>query len=101
MRVAREVYPQCPEALLVSLARDGDRDAFEELVRRRQSSVRNLMRRFCGEPSLADDLAQQVFLKLWTSLRSLKNADAFKGKRVGVIITGGNVDLDKLPWMAG
>jgi len=22
----------------------------------------------------------------------------FDGKRVGVIITGGNVDLDKLPW---
>lgn len=29
----------------------------------------------------------------------LKNPDAFKGKRVGVIVTGGNVDLDKLPWM--
>jgi threonine dehydratase len=31
----------------------------------------------------------------------LKNRDYFKGKRVGVIITGGNVDLDKLPWMKG
>ncbi|MEZ5762413.1 MAG: pyridoxal-phosphate dependent enzyme [Paracoccaceae bacterium] len=31
----------------------------------------------------------------------LKNKDVFKGKRVGVIITGGNVDLDKLPWMQG
>lgn len=31
----------------------------------------------------------------------LKNPDVFKGKRVGVIITGGNVDLDKLPWMQG
>jgi len=29
----------------------------------------------------------------------LKNPDVFRGKRVGVIITGGNVDLDKLPWM--
>lgn len=29
----------------------------------------------------------------------LKNPDVFKGKRVGVIITGGNVDLDKLPWL--
>lgn len=28
----------------------------------------------------------------------LKNKDIFAGKRVGVIITGGNVDLDKLPW---
>ena len=31
----------------------------------------------------------------------LKNPDLFRGKRVGVIVTGGNVDLDKLPWMQG
>ncbi len=31
----------------------------------------------------------------------LKNPDVFRGKRVGVIVTGGNVDLDKLPWMKG
>jgi len=30
----------------------------------------------------------------------IKNPEVFRGKRVGVIITGGNVDLDKLPWMA-
>jgi len=29
----------------------------------------------------------------------LKNKDVFRGKRVGVVITGGNVDLDKLPWL--
>ena len=29
----------------------------------------------------------------------LKNKEVFSGKRVGVIITGGNVDLDKLPWL--
>ena len=31
----------------------------------------------------------------------LKNKDAFAGKRVGIIVTGGNVDLDRLPWMKG
>ncbi len=31
----------------------------------------------------------------------LRNPRIFSGKRVGVIITGGNVDLDKLPWMQG
>lgn len=31
----------------------------------------------------------------------LKNKDVFRGRRVGVIITGGNVDLDTLPWMKG
>jgi threonine dehydratase len=29
----------------------------------------------------------------------VKNKDRFAGKRVGVIITGGNVDLDTLPWI--
>ena len=29
----------------------------------------------------------------------LKNKDVFAGKRVGVVITGGNVDLANLPWM--
>ncbi|MEO0497702.1 MAG: beta-hydroxyaspartate dehydratase BhcB [Pseudomonadota bacterium] len=29
----------------------------------------------------------------------LKNKDRFAGKRVGVIVTGGNVDLDRLPWI--
>ncbi|WP_371170561.1 beta-hydroxyaspartate dehydratase BhcB [Aliiroseovarius sp. 2305UL8-7] len=29
----------------------------------------------------------------------LKNKDRFAGKRVGIILTGGNVDLDKLPWL--
>ena len=29
----------------------------------------------------------------------LKNKNTFAGKRVGVIITGGNVDMSKLPWM--
>jgi threonine dehydratase len=29
----------------------------------------------------------------------LKNPGEFSGQRVGIIISGGNVDLDKLPWM--
>ncbi len=29
----------------------------------------------------------------------LKNKNRFAGKRVGIIVTGGNVDLDTLPWL--
>jgi len=29
----------------------------------------------------------------------LKNREIFAGQRVGIIVTGGNVDLDRLPWM--
>ena len=77
VRRAQDYYPDCPEPFLVSLARAGDRSAFEELVRRRQSQVRNLMRRFCNDPVLADDLAQQVLMKVWLNIRQLKKSGAF------------------------
>ncbi|MGY6412353.1 MAG: beta-hydroxyaspartate dehydratase BhcB [Alkalilacustris sp.] len=44
--------------------------------------------RIVMEPSCAPPLAT-----------ILKNPEVFRGKRVGVIVTGGNVDLDKLPWI--
>lgn len=88
MNRAKDYYPDCPEALIVNLARSGDRNAFAELVRRHQSSVRNLMRRFSRDPILADDLAQQTFLRVWMSLKSLKEAKAFAGwlKKIAVSI---------------
>jgi len=85
---AQDYYPDCPEAFLVSLARTGDRKAFAELVRRRQSSIRNLMRRCCNDYTLADDLTQQVFLKVWLGIRKLRKASAFNGwlKRVAISV---------------
>jgi len=85
---AQDYYPQCPEVFLVSLARTGDRKAFAELVRRKQSSIRNLMRRCCNDYTLADDLTQQVFLKVWLGIRKLREAVAFNGwlKRVAVSV---------------
>jgi len=76
---AQDFYPDCPEPLLVSLARGGDRSAFEELVRRKQSWIRHLMLRCCSDANLADDLAQQVFLQVWLKLRGLREASAFGG----------------------
>jgi RNA polymerase sigma-70 factor, ECF subfamily len=69
----------CPESLIVGLARTGDRAAFEELVDRRQPWVRSLMRRCCGDTTLADDLAQQVFLQAWKDLPRLRIANRFPG----------------------
>ncbi len=66
-----------PEALVVGFARTGDRNAFAELVQRRQSWIRNLMRRCCGDPTLADDLAQQVFLQAWRKISHLRQPDRF------------------------
>lgn len=71
------VLGELAEAPLVALAMAGDDTAYGELVRRRQSSIRNLMRRLSRNAALADDLAQQVFLQAWRSLGGLKSATAF------------------------
>jgi RNA polymerase sigma-70 factor (ECF subfamily) len=43
----------------------GDQDAFEALVNRHQASVLNLIYRFIGDRTVAKDLAQEVFLRVW------------------------------------
>jgi RNA polymerase sigma-70 factor (ECF subfamily) len=65
------------EAAVIALAANGDDAAFSELVRRRQSSLRQLLRRLCRDATLTDDLAQQCFLSAWRSLPKLTSPAAF------------------------
>jgi RNA polymerase sigma-70 factor, ECF subfamily len=65
------------EAAVIALAAAGDDAAFSELVRRRQSALRQFLRRLCKDHSLADDLAQQAFLSAWRSLPKLASAAAY------------------------
>src|ERR1700712_2822101 len=45
-----------------------------------------MLRRLCGDASLADDLAQDTFVQAWRTLAQLRNAGAFGGwlKQVAV-----------------
>ena len=70
-------YTGSAEALLVGLARKGDRDAFAELLRRRQAWVRTLMLRCCNNTTLADDLAQQAFTQAWQKIPQLRRVSRF------------------------
>jgi RNA polymerase sigma-70 factor (ECF subfamily) len=75
--LTQQHYSRSPETIVVRLARNGDRQAFSELVSRRQGWVRNLMRRSCGDSVLADDLSQQVFLQAWKTLPQLHEPGKF------------------------
>jgi len=77
LRYSPDLLAKSPEPVLVGLSRTGNRDAFAELVRRRQTWIRNLMRRCSGDAVLADDLSQQVFLQAWRSIRQLSDAARF------------------------
>ena len=79
MRYPADFLQKSPESVLAGLARSGDRDAFAEIVSRRQDWIRNLMRRCCGDAVLADDLSQQIFLQAWRSIRQLSDARRFPG----------------------
>lgn len=75
-----------PEEQVVARATSGDDGAFAELVRRRQKRVRDLLRRLCGDHTLADDLAQKAFVRAWRGIGALRDPGAFGGwlKRVAV-----------------
>jgi RNA polymerase sigma factor (sigma-70 family) len=75
--LTQDYYSRSPENIVVRLARNGDRRAFSELVSRRQAWIRNLMRRSCGDMTLADDLSQQVFLQAWNALPQLHDPGRF------------------------
>jgi RNA polymerase sigma-70 factor (ECF subfamily) len=70
-------WSDAPEAQVILLARTGDDQAFGELVRRRQGAMRHFLRRLSGNAALADDLAQDVFVKAWRMLGDLKSPLAF------------------------
>lgn len=59
------------------MARTGDRDAFAELVRRREPWLRTLMLRCCNNAALADDLSQQAFLQAWSTIGQLRQSGRF------------------------
>ncbi len=67
------------KAAVVVLAMAGNDAAFSELVNRRQSTIRNLLRRLSGNRAMADDLAQQTFLQAWKNIRSIRSAEAIGG----------------------
>lgn len=50
---------------LMARVRDGDRGAFEALYARFGSPVMRFLYRLCGDRVLAEDLTQDVFLKVW------------------------------------
>ncbi len=65
------------EGVLVRRACVGNKPAFAELVRRHQGRVRGLLLRLAKDRVLADDLAQEVFLRAYRGLVGFQNRSAF------------------------
>lgn len=70
--------PDDPDAELVARCRDGDREAFAELVREHQMAVYNIAHRMAGNADDAEDLAQAAFLKAYSALRNFRGECSFR-----------------------
>jgi RNA polymerase sigma-70 factor, ECF subfamily len=66
------------DADLVRAAADGDRQAFDELVRRHQGAIVNLARAMTGGSPDAEDLAQEAFIRAWNGLARFRGDSAFR-----------------------
>ena len=62
------------EARLVAQALGGSEAAFEQIVRRHQRAVLTLLVRLTGDAGLAEDLAQETFVKAFRSLGAFDTA---------------------------
>jgi len=60
------------ETELVRQAQNGDRNAFSELVRVHAKGVLNVVYRMCGDMLVAEDAAQETFIRAWQSLPSFR-----------------------------
>ena len=79
------------DAELVHLARAGNRDAYDELIRRYQRSICGLAYVLVNDRFEAEDLAQEAFLRAWQNLDLLGDPAKF-GPWLRRIIFGVSID---------
>ena len=63
---------------LVRHAQDGDRDAFTRLVDIFKGKIYNYVLRMLGDPETAEDVAQEAFIKAYSSLVDFRGASSFQ-----------------------
>ena len=70
---------QTNDADLIRQVLDGDQDAFTTLVNKYQKSVHALVWRKIGDFHIAEEITQDVFLKVYKRLSTLKRPELFPG----------------------
>ncbi|RMF96150.1 MAG: RNA polymerase sigma factor [Gammaproteobacteria bacterium] len=66
------------EELAARVIATGEHAAFNELVRRHQSGVRNWLRHLAGDPVRGDELAQDAFVRAWDRLHEFRGDGSFR-----------------------
>jgi RNA polymerase sigma-70 factor (ECF subfamily) len=64
---------------LVKKAKDGDRAAFDALVKNCARGIYNLCLRLCGNKASAEDIAQDAFISAYTNMAKFEQKSPFEG----------------------
>jgi RNA polymerase sigma-70 factor (ECF subfamily) len=83
------------EAQLVTQAQNGDRNAFSELVRLHAQGVLNVIYRMCGDVQLAEDAAQETFIRAWQNLSSYRPQTSLRNWLYRIAVNAGTDMLRK------
>ena len=75
---ARAASTNPDEQTWITRAQHGDRQAFGELVRWHREGVVNVVYRMSGDANLAEDAAQEAFLRAWQNLGRYNPRFAFR-----------------------
>jgi RNA polymerase sigma-70 factor (ECF subfamily) len=81
------------ELSLIAQAQAGDRSAFGELVSRHYEGVIRVVYRMCGDAQLAEDAAQEAFMRAWVSLPGFESRAPFRSWLYRIAL---NAALDSL-----
>lgn len=66
------------EQALIAAAQRGDREAFGKLARCHQAGVVSVVYRMCGDAALAEDAAQEAFVRAWQHLPAYEARAPFR-----------------------
>lgn len=83
------------ETELVVSAQNGDRNAFSELVRVHAQGVLNVIYRLCGDAQLAEDAAQETFLRAWQNLAAYRPGTPLRNWLYRIAVNAGTDMLRK------
>jgi RNA polymerase sigma-70 factor (ECF subfamily) len=76
-RQARFMSEESTDQELLGLAAAGNQNAFAQLVQRHQSRVLNLAYGFSRDRQDSEELAQEIFFKVWRHARTFRGQSAF------------------------
>ena len=77
--ISAMIYPMYDntDEELVELAKEGDSEAFNILVRRHVDHIYNFVRQYTTHKEDADDITQEAFFKAWKHIKSFKKGKKF------------------------